>query len=350
MLCELSTSQGTALRNQLIPRSAGGTWVHPVDVFVPSGVALQAVVFAHGGGGTKGQFAAQLNVAYPGTVNWSLLKFWRTIAIFPQGQACTGLKDPTYNPIGADTRSDAHPFGIPSWHNHFMYSQAGYTDAGGVFHQADDLDFFKDIGAYITATWGAGVGRSLYGHSNGGMMAARMWAESPLTYTHYISTSGPLATWYETHPIAPAVRRPILLQGGALDDILRIKDGRAGTGDHFYDPQYLQDPTDLSVADVEYQDFIQSGGSGSGLGSHRSFWTTLQQMVTADGGGTISQGAGVTAADALGNPAGMTTWTYGATNQIVLRRLEGAGHHVPDHEAAVGNRMTSQVFGFIAST
>jgi poly(3-hydroxybutyrate) depolymerase len=351
MLCQVGSqgnpAQGTVYSNVLIPRSTpvngSNYWPHQVDFYVPAGTILSACVFLHGGGGTKGQFAAQLKVATPGIVNWALLKFWKTIAVFPQGQACLGVVDPQWNPVGADTRQGAQPgtlqqyIGIPTWDNKMFYAGEG-----------DDLDFLKDLATYISTTYGT-IGRALVGHSSGGMMAARMWRESPVTYSHYCSTSGPAAIDYLTAPVNPIIRRPMFLQIGDQDTTLGVRDGRAGVGDHFFDQVLLQPYSQVSVCDVAYQQSILAGGTGA-PSQHLSGWTDFQQWITADAAPAVSQASGVATPDALGNSAGIVTWTGGTSNQFMLREIVAAAHDIPSHEAAMGASMVNQWFNFILST
>jgi hypothetical protein len=249
-----------------------------------------------------------------------MLSFWQTIAIFPQGQACNGVYDPTLNPLGVTTPTAF------TWFNWFMYS--------GV----DDMAFLTAMSSYITGRWGS-VGKNLCGHSSGGIMCARVWREKPTLFSHYCSSSGPAATHYLSQPVVPKIRRPLLLDIGALDDKLMIKDGPAGPGDHFYDQILQQNPDDWSKADCEFP----------AHGTHMGPWYDLQQMAAADNQPPVQQSSGVFSTDAFGNPQGITTWKTGSQNQIWLRRLEAANHDVPSHEAALGGRLVNQWMGFIAT-
>ena len=88
--------------------------------------------------------------------------------IFPQGQALEPM--------------------VSTWSNRVMRS--------GV----DDLSFLRDLSAWISTTLQVN-NRTLAGHSNGGMMAHRVWCEESALFERYMGVSGPASVAYDqVHP------------------------------------------------------------------------------------------------------------------------------------------------------
>jgi poly(3-hydroxybutyrate) depolymerase len=156
---------------------------HRFDVYRAPGAQV-AVVFLHGGGGTKKQFAQQLQGD-----DWErLLIDNKALAVFPQGQA-----------IAAAPRAT-------TWSNHVMTS--------GV----DDVAFLRDLVRHIAHRYG--VSRFyLAGHSNGGMMAGRVFYELPALFEGYVMISGPPSARYLG--LAGPMPRPVLCVVGDADAVLQ---------------------------------------------------------------------------------------------------------------------------------
>ena len=155
-----------------------GTHPHTIDIY---GVThpRRAFVFLHGGGGSKTGFACNLGMLYASNCNTApeptssadfnatWLEDNQAVALFPQGQAKDG--------------------GTPTWSNHVMTS--------GV----DDMAFLGDLVTYVKSAYG-NIPVYLAGHSNGGMMASRVWCENPGLFNGYIAISGPPSEFYLANP------------------------------------------------------------------------------------------------------------------------------------------------------
>lgn len=311
MFCTLAA--GGLLTNQLIPKTGGGFHPHLVDFYVPTGTLARAVVFLHGGGSTKEEFALQMRVSLAAVpvsnrVNWTLLDTWNCIAVFPQGQAMIGQVTAT-NPTGIDTRSANYPDGIACWGSRFMNSGA------------DDVLFLQDLADYITTTYGGGVSRSLCGHSAGGFMAERMWFESPTTFGHYCSLSA-VAAQDLTGATQPTVKRPILVQIGAVDPYLG---NYAGSADHFQDNVWVQASSQINRADVHFP-FADN---------HVGAWKMHLDRCAAVSETPTFGGATVTDLTLSGGVGTMKTWSNNG-GAYELRLVSAAGHQVPEHNTALG--------------
>lgn len=185
---------------------------HEVDVYLPSN-AVRAIVYLHGGGGTK-EFAAEresgirLDSPPRGTpmpdVAWLLAT--RSAWVFPQGQNLQGMP--------------AHK----TWSNYSMTS--------GV----DDVAFLQ---ALSTALRAGSLSNSvpafsrlyLAGHSNGGMMAQRQWCEAPSSYDGFGGVAGPPSVELlpnGPHPCSPDAGRPYVAMIGDSDTVVQTKDNWDG--------------------------------------------------------------------------------------------------------------------------
>lgn len=168
---------------------------HQIDMYSAAG-ATKAIVFLHGGGGQNYQFAFNLGInlvdGHPAndTVNWTWLENEKILAIFPQGQAISG--------VGY------------TWNNHV-------TDSG-----QNDVAFLQTLATYIKGRYGIAT-IYLAGHSNGGMMANRMWCESPKAYNGYVALSGPMSSYYLSNPCEPSVFQPYYGIAGEMDIVLGVK-------------------------------------------------------------------------------------------------------------------------------
>lgn len=231
---------------QLISNLKLGDYPHPIDVYLPAH-PVRAVVFLHGGGGSKeggaqrelGIATAPVAPATTPTPDTSWLDTHGTVFILPQGQAVPG----------ADR--------APTWSNYVMTS--------GV----DDVAFLDDLAAALRAgkldaRIPALAHVHLAGHSNGGMMANRMWCERPTTFDAYGSLAGPSSVQlargrsnadplFGAHPCAPAIAKPYLGIVGDADTIIQTAGAwdantwsinsclQSGTGDAFVDPALLNE-------------------------------------------------------------------------------------------------------------
>ncbi len=336
ILCDVT--QGTVERDVLIPKSkGGGYWPLGVDIYYPNVTALSVNVFLHGGGGSKKQFAASLNICRGTWVNWALLTAWKAIAIFPQGSACLGV-DPAYgagnnpyNPNDVDTRSAQNPNGVATWGNRFMYSGR------------DDLEYLKHISIYAITRW-PNRGRSVFGHSNGGMMAARLWREAPTYFGHFGACSGPGAWYYGTNPVVPGTTKPFFQEIGWLDDVLQVNTLK--TTGNFFNQQWTQGIDTYSKADVE-----------PFPGHHLGAFYEMNQMLGYAGLTPFTQNeAAITDLSTVWNPQHtkrgsglLRTWTRsGGTYTLTL--VENAAHDVATHDSCQQSHLVSRWFNWVKAT
>lgn len=182
-------------------------FLHTIDMYIPSNARV-AVVFLHGGGGRKEPFASDLGIKNDTTTaNYDLASAGRTwltdqgvLAVFPQGQTLASYQAWT-------------------WNNYVM--QSGQDDAA----------FLQALVAAIKAdtTLPRVTKFYLVGHSNGGMMANRMWCELPTTFDGYGSLAGPPSVHLDptlqasatNHPCQPATVRPFIGIVGNSDTVLQ---------------------------------------------------------------------------------------------------------------------------------
>lgn len=219
---------------------------HLIDIYVPS-APERAVVFLHGGGGSK-EGGAQRELGIAGapvppstepTPDTAWLAAHHTVFVLPQGQHVDGAAR------------------APTWSNYVMTSGA------------DDVAFLSDLaGALRAGTLDARVPAvsrvHLAGHSNGGMMANRMWCEAPAVFDAYSALSGPASVQLSrgsipddplagAHPCTPSVARPYLGVVGDADTIIQTAASwtaptwaintclQSGSGDAFVDPGLLNE-------------------------------------------------------------------------------------------------------------
>ncbi len=170
---------------------------HKIDIYKPVG-ATRAVVFLHGGLGEKEHFAFNLGIngvdgtPATGSVNWKWLTDNHVVAIFPQGQHISSA------PLAT------------TWTNRVMTSGQ------------DDVAFLAALASYAKAQLGA-TKVHIVGHSNGAMMANRMWCESPTTFDAYVAFSGPASEFYlDSGPnCRPSTYKPYYGLIGSLDTTLQ---------------------------------------------------------------------------------------------------------------------------------
>jgi polyhydroxybutyrate depolymerase len=173
-----------------------------IDYYIPSN-ATTAIVFLHGGGGKKEPMAADLDIKSDTTdTNFTLSstgQAWllseKVMAVFPQGLTLSS-------------------YSAWTWDNYVMVS--GQSDVA--FLQALAATIKSDPTLpHITKIY-------LVGHSNGGMMANRMWCESPTTFDGYGALAGPPSVHLDpltgNHPCAPSTIKPYIGIIGNQDRVL----------------------------------------------------------------------------------------------------------------------------------
>ena len=191
----------TVKSNQLLPG-----YPHAIDMYVPSN-AESAVIFLHGGGGKKENFENDLGLKTDtSTTDFSIPdtgKAWLTgekvLAIFPQGQTLSG-----YNAW--------------TWNNYVMAS--GQDDAAFLAALVSSLRTDPSL-PRVSKFY-------LVGHSNGGMMAQRLWCESPSTFDGFGALAGPPSIHLDPtrsasateHPCKPTTTKPYISIIGDTDKVL----------------------------------------------------------------------------------------------------------------------------------
>lgn len=321
---------GIVLLDQQIPDTInGGYHPRPVDIYAPLSGAEQALISLHGGGGTKltAAFVGRVSKVYtqPPTVddvNWTMINYWNTAFVFPQGTACTAENavDNPYNPNGVTTASDENPEGVYLWSNGMYWSGS------------NSEQFLVDLNTYLFAEFPSIAQVHLHGHSAGGMMAGWMYLNRPI-FHHFAVTSAPTpilnVDWDgETASLSatPSSLRPFFCQLGLLDTNLGIEGGIAGAGSHWTDDLWLQQPAGLTKANVK-------GSVVSGVWVPQlSEWLNemLMQQLRIDAYNTANSLAPQTfdpnnytqEATELGF---LRTWSY-SSGRNLLRLLTGSNH------------------------
>ena len=132
---------------------------HLYDVFHPSSVTNGGMIFLHGGGGIKENVENSLNESL------DLAEAHSMLLVFPQGQSKQTCSEP--------------PCKAYTWSNYVM-------DSG-----QDDVSFLRALVSHLRDS--LSLSRLyLTGHSNGGMMANRMWCETgDSLFDGYVSFDGP---------------------------------------------------------------------------------------------------------------------------------------------------------------
>jgi len=262
--------------------------------------ADKAVIFLHGGGGTKHNFAYALgiNLSKSGFdyshVNGQALIDNKVLAVFPQGEA-----------IAEEPKAY-------TWDNYVMTS-------GG-----DDMQFMSDLVDFINAQYKI-TRFFIVGHSNGGMMVNRIWCETPEIFDAYIAISGPPSEHFLDPAIcSPVVVRPYMGIVGSDDMVLQ------DIG-HWEDRTWTIDPQVVSVSPKAFVDPVIIG--------ERYF---LQDRVTAKCSGIVDVGDVDAAVD------GSTTMWFFCNDSIQLVRVDSAGHSIGSLESVSGSTMLDMIFEFIA--
>jgi polyhydroxybutyrate depolymerase len=171
---------------------------HSIDVYATAG-AERGIVMLHGGGGTNQVSAMDLGVnagdgaATETSIDWDRLAEHKVVALFPQGQSVPGAPNAF------------------TWTNRVM-------DSG-----QDDVAFLEVLARYVRDEYNV-ASVYLIGHSNGGMMANRMWCESPATFDAYVAIAGPASSDYldEATPCTPDLAQPYLGIVGDGDVVLGV--------------------------------------------------------------------------------------------------------------------------------
>lgn len=268
---------------------------HSVDIYDIDD-ADKAVVVLHGGGGGNDEIANSLGLndnSGPPTessVDWAWLHAHKILAVFPQGQAIA------QNPSAF------------TWTNHVMTSGE------------NDLAFLQALAQHIRTQYGISK-VYLLGHSNGGMMANRMWCESPTTFDGYVAIAGPASSHYLSTPCTPNVVKPYYGIVGAEDAVLQVNgDWDATTWQ--INPLLVAASSDAFVNSVVIGEWRQQ--------LDRAQRMCGEQPQLADG---ISGG-------------GVITWTH-CGGSLKLQEVLQGGHAISSLETAAGFRILDAAAGFI---
>jgi len=278
------------------PNQKLSTAPHKFDIYRAVD-ADKAIVFLHGGGGTKEYSAYQLGIKRdPDNSNYDvanehLLLDNKAIVVFPQGQAIQAA--PT----------------IYTWNN--------YATVSG----QDDVQFIRDLVAYITTQFKVSK-TCIVGHSMGGVMVSRIWCEAPELFDAFVSISGPPSEHFldGQTPCTPTAAKPFLNIVGSQDGVLRNTDWEAQT--------WTINPV-LTITPA----FVDSVVIGD-----RYF---LPTSVARRCSGTVQPGD----ADAV-NDGALTTWSY-CDGSIKLIRVETAGHTIESLQGTSGLNMLQLAIDFM---
>jgi poly(3-hydroxybutyrate) depolymerase len=275
---------------------------HLFDIY-RSTSADKAIVFLHGAGGTKHFFAHQLGInlsdvesSYD-TVNEQVILENKILAVFPQGQALP--QSP----------------GAYTWSNYVMTSGQ------------NDLQFIKDLVGYIAARYQINT-FYIVGHSNGGMMANRIWCESPELFEGYVAVAGPPSERFlaPQTPCSPAEVKPYLGIVGSADNVLQVT-GNWDASTWTINPLLIAPPLPVSA---EIVDPVLAG--------ERYFLTT---RVAQRCGASVKYGD----EDAVVEGS-LTRWSF-CNNSIELLRVESAGHTLESLEARAGRSILDLVLDYL---
>lgn len=284
--------QGTLESNVTLPG-----YPNQIDFYVPS-VADRAVIFLHGGGGHNYGLAYNLGINLtdgPPTasaVDWDWLNTNKVIAVFPQGQAIP----------------DA-PLAF-TWNNHVMTSGQ------------NDTAFLEALASYIKSQYS--VSRVyLAGHSNGGMMANRMWCEAPGTFDAYIAMSGPASSYYlnPATPCSPSVVKPYYGIVGGQDNVLNVNGN--WNQEEWFMTAPAQNYSPAYVNTVLIGEWYQQTTTRGPLMCNET--PTLQDGIVSNG---------------------VETWTN-CGGRLKLQEILSAGHSVDSLQSASGLQLRDLVMSFI---
>lgn len=173
--------------------------VQPFDVFAPAN-ARRVVIFLHGGLGKKEISPNQIGVTVNDVPDQAWLEAQQTAFVFPQGSAIAAAPSAT------------------TWSNYVMTSGQ------------DDVSFLRALQAALRAggidpTLSAFERVYVAGHSNGGMMANRLWCEASASFDGFAAFAGPASV--TLHPLTggapckPSDPKPYLGIIGGKDDTIQ---------------------------------------------------------------------------------------------------------------------------------
>lgn len=308
------TPPGTVLASQQIPNTRDGGYHRQLtDIYWPTG-ADKGLTFLHGGAGNGRQAARDLGalVGASPTVSgtdWTDLATYKTMLAVPTGCACVGEEGNPYNPDKIDTRSILFKDGIRGWSNRQMSSGA------------DDVQFLKDLVKFMrNLAKLPEMPVAISGHSMGGIMVQRMWAEYPDLFSHHIAFAGPPAGYYITNPVLPVTIKPKLEIVGDKDEGVGVWSN--GTS-HFYEDTLLQ------------QRAIECNLQNPPL--LVSFWNQLRRTAEALGVLPTFE-AGIE-----------SKWTM-HFGKLVTRLIPNAPHDLTDLQTIIGKRHLETIGEFVKNT
>lgn len=242
-----------ALFNRLVTGSKLSGFPHAVDLYIPAG-ATRAVVFLHGGTGTNYLFANALGInltASPPTkrsVDWTWLSKHKLMAVFPQGQA-----------LASSPRNT-------TWNNRVWTSGQ------------DDVAFLQALRTHIRVSYGINA-VSIAGHSNGGMMANRMWFESPQTFDKYVAVAGPASQYFMQRSLEGPPYQAII---GDQDTVIRTADFDAPTWTTAGSGPALVDAVVMGESFNVKGGLIRAVGAGHDIASiEQSLGTRVRDLIMA---------------------------------------------------------------------
>jgi len=202
----------------------------PFDVYFPTN-AKRVVVFLHGGLGKKEISPNQIGVTIDGAPDAVWLASKETAFVFPQGSAIAAAPAAT------------------TWSNYVMTS--GEDDVAFLSALADTVR-----AGTIAPTIPAVARVYVAGHSNGGMMANRLWCEASTRFDGFAAFAGPASESLRaggSAPCAPSAPKPYLGVIGSADDTIQTTgnwanpiwtvDPKLTSGPSFVDPDVVNEET-----------------------------------------------------------------------------------------------------------
>jgi poly(3-hydroxybutyrate) depolymerase len=197
--------------------------------------------------------------------------------------------------------------GATTWSNHAMTSGQ------------DDKAFLQALAAKIRSEYGL-ADITLMGHSMGGVMANRMWCESPASFNRYVSLAGPASSTFNqpATPCAPgSAAAPYLGVIGDSDSVMQTAGAWAAAT--------------WSVNPVVVASSVEAWVNRGVIGEFHQ-----QQARTAMVCGGLLESNGFTTS---GN---VDTWSTCA-GKLVLKRVRGADHGVASLDMQMGAASTVDV-------
>jgi polyhydroxybutyrate depolymerase len=272
---------------------------HLIDSYVTPG-ATRSVVFLHGGGGSKEELAVSLglrtSVSDP---EFGIDEAWlmenRITAVFPQGQAVDNAPRAT------------------TWSNYVMVSGA------------DDSEFLQALRREIEQRY-ATKDVYLAGHSNGGMMANRLWCESTSSFEGYIAIAGPPSAEFGNgrRDCEPDNARPYLAIVGDNDSVLQTANGG-------YEDDYWEvDPTLVALSREAFVDPL-----------------LLSEVESLNARALNACSEFPEAGNAPDDALEGTVEQWNACDAFSLMRIMGGGHPIQSLETTSGLRILDLIARFI---